>query len=473
MPVNKIDLYVHELAELYRWPDQGTLLVAISGGPDSTCAMRLMHEVALVKGFNLHFAHLDHCLRGSESAEDARFVEQLAHQYSWECTVKKVNIRQLHDEERGSLQQTCRLVRQDFLNHVASHVRAFGVVLGHNKGDQAETVLQHLIRGSGLAGLTGMSMIEKSETGLVTVRPLLGKTRSEVLEILEHYQMSYRRDPSNETDKYQRNHIRHHLIPFIEQHYNPQIVNRLADMADILREDEKFLESQSLKLAEKAVTKKQDAVVIDCNLLKNQSQSLAVRVMRYAYRLLRGSTENLTFEHSIKLLKLLDSRHGDRVSLPDNIDCEKIYGELYCYYKQIWDKALDKIENQTVSIDQEICLSEKLKLRVTLEDYPGTRTYFKSDLNEACFDYSQVELPLTVRSREDGDRFYPDGVPGSKKLKDFFIDRKIPKKLRDKCVLLVDNSGKILWIAGIRRSRYAKISQQTEKILVCRIMEGQ
>ncbi|QOR34524.1 tRNA lysidine(34) synthetase TilS [Clostridium sp. 'deep sea'] len=472
MSTHKYHEFIKMLTNTYQWPSGKTLIVAISGGPDSTCAMRVLHDLALNHDFKLHLAHLDHCLRGEHSDKDAEYVKSLAHMFKWDYTIEKANLNLIYEETQGSMQQVCRDVRMKFLQRVAKKVKAFGIAFGHNKGDQAETILQHLIRGSGLAGLTGMQIIEKNNDKLAIIRPLIQKTRGEILEMLDAFQLTYRQDASNKTDKYQRNHIRHNLIPFIEDNYNPQVIDRISDMSKVLKQDEDYLNEQALLLAQRALKETPKAVVVEIEILKSIHLALCTRVMRYAYRLLTGTTDNLSFEHSLKLSKLINSRHGDSISLPKEVTCEKVYDRLYLYYKDNWNESVN-LSSIAIESPTTIELPDNKYLKIEIKDYNHSEAYKLKLRDVAYFDLDKVAMPIIARTRQNGDKFFPEGAPGKKKLKDFFIDKKIPKNSRNHLVLIVDNSGKILWITGLRRSQYAKITNKTKKVLALRIMEGE
>ncbi|NOQ42022.1 MAG: tRNA lysidine(34) synthetase TilS, partial [Desulfuromusa sp.] len=161
-----VDQHIVNINKQLPWPSQGVVVVAVSGGPDSVCTLRVCHELAQIRGFSIHVAHLDHGLRGEESHRDAIFTKELAASLGWPITCAYRDVQQLHGYT-GSLQQRCRAARQDFLDQVIEDQRAVAIVYGHNLDDQAETVLQHLVRGSGLQGLTGMRQSEEKEGVLV------------------------------------------------------------------------------------------------------------------------------------------------------------------------------------------------------------------------------------------------------------------------------------------------------------------
>ena len=461
--------YIASTIKRLPWPTQGTVVVAVSGGPDSVCALRVCHAIAQVKGFSIHVAHLDHGLRGAESHDDAIFTQRLAEELGWPVTSAYRAVEQIKGYS-GSLQQRCRTIRQDFLNEVVVNQEAVALVYGHNLDDQAETVIQHLMRGSGLKGLSGMRESDH-QGGVLVLRPLLDISRIQIIELLKEWEQSYRQDPSNETDKYQRNHIRHHLLPYLRQEYNPNITQRIADMAAIIAHDDDLLQDLTDRALATSMQVKENMITLNRALLQQQPQAIQLRAMRRAYQRLNGSTEDLTYAHALEMISLLSEGHGKSLSLPNGITCEIIYTQLCLFYaRDLYHESHDLAVPVMVTIPGLTNTAGGKRLSAIVHNSVNALEKMNK---RVVFDLNRLKLPLAIRTRKPGDRFYPYKAPGSKKLKNFMIDLKIPRHLRDRQLLLVDGEDQILWIIGIRRSNYAIISANTQQILELSIGEDQ
>jgi tRNA(Ile)-lysidine synthase len=217
------------------------LLVGISGGADSVALIRCLHRLAPVLGVSLTAAHLDHGLRGTEGKEDLEFVRKLAASLDLAFIGESVDVSRLSTPK--NLEERARVVRYEFLNRAARSVDAGKIALGHNRNDQAETVLLHLLRGS---GITGFSAIRPRAGNLI--RPLLEMPRRNILDYLESLGVPFREDSTNRNLRYRRNRVRHELIPYLEAWFNPQIVASLTRQADMARELNDFLDLESERI---------------------------------------------------------------------------------------------------------------------------------------------------------------------------------------------------------------------------------
>lgn len=436
------------------------IVVAVSGGPDSVCLALLLNELAKHMELKLHLAHLNHCFRGAEAEADADFVMKLGDRLGWPVTVETIDVPGILRQEGGSPQAVSRKLRYDFLKQVASQTGSSVIALGHNKNDQAETFLINLLRGAGTTGLAAMAEREHIGDGIVLLRPLLSVTRKEILSYLEHKQQPFRVDRSNLQDKYLRNHIRHHLLPFIEQHYNPAIVNRLYDTAAILREEDEYLRCVTSRVVHKCLHKKDNAVILSCKEYGALHPALQKRILRTAYCWVRGSVLDITARHIQDLQRLVQGSHGRRIELPAGVICEKVYNTAVFYFNTEFHDYCKElmVPGRTWVRDGWIITEIKPKERVVLTDNP----YY------AFLDLGAVGSKLYVRTRKPGDVFQPLGMQGSKKLKDFFIDLKVPRYLRDAVPLVVTANDEIVWVVPYRIGQPFRVTDITQHVLECR-----
>ena len=455
------------------------IIVAVSGGADSTSLLYILNS--LKKDFNLtlHVAHLNHLLRGKESYRDADFVRGLAKSLAIPCTIAVKDIKALKKKLKTSTQATARQARIDFLSKLKEKNDAAKIATGHTLDDRAETVLINLIKGCGGSGIAGMDFYNRR---MGIVRPLLSVTRKEVEKYLKEKKVEFINDSSNYKKIYLRNRIRLELIPLLEKGFNPQIKRRLADTAQILSMEDDYLEEQAEKFLESALIRvydfsaraegsgsasdkeEADKIVLNVNSLKSLPVAITYRIIRKALWRLKSDIKGLGFSHVDKVFLLMrEGKTGSSLNLPGKIRVRKVYNELV-FYKSIKKKIFPA---KTVKL----AVPGKTKLPwlgKTLKSLVVQRDSIKFIVNDkriGIFDFQKIETPVIVRTKKNGDRFTPFGMKGSKKLKDFFIDRKIPGENREKIPLLL-SSGEIIWVVGERISDKFKVTQSTKEVLL-------
>mgnify|MGYP002331987005 CR=1 FL=1 len=439
------------------------VLVGVSGGPDSVA---LLHALYVLRGeleIALHVAHLNHMFRGREAEEDVRYVKNLAGRLGLPVTVREVDVPRLLKEKGGSPQEVAREVRYQFYREVASQVGANRVAVGQNMNDQAETLLMRLIRGTGLDGLAGIPVFRD---GFV-IRPLLGATREVIEEYCRAQGLEPREDTSNLKPVYTRNKIRHELLPLLEKEYNPCVVETLAKTADLLAHDREYLESQ----AEKAYRKlkfslPQGYTALKIRDLLDLPLGLRRRVVRLAVAAVAGGAGEPGYGHVEEILSLTGrGKTGKKTRCPGNIWVVREAEHLVFGSQEPEGHGPGLVETRLVIPGETRVEGLGLVFRTRVIDADAAREKLDEVVdNEAYLDYNKLELPLLVRSRRPGDVFWPLGARGRKKLKDFFIDCKIPRREKEKVVILA-SARDIIWVVGYRIDERFKVSEDTKKVL--------
>jgi tRNA(Ile)-lysidine synthase len=429
-----------------------TVVVAVSGGPDSVCLLDLMRERAQEAGFYLHVAHLNHGFR-AEAEEEARFVEGLASRWNLPVTVRKVDLPDICRTRKLSKQAGARAVRYAFLEEVARSQGARWIALGHTADDQAETVLMRLLRGAGGIGLSGIPPVRQGRV----IRPLLSITRSEILRHLTEGMIPFVEDPSNARTDYLRNRIRHELLPILAR-YNPRIRQVLCREAGLLREEDQFIE-ELLKGALPALCVRQpDGLALLADGMRGVPPVLARRAIRWAIKEIKGNLEGITSDHVASVFKLLHGPVSGKRPLPEEIVVERDYDRLLFRKNPpapvAWSPIPLSIPGETTIPG----LSLKLVSRIT-DGAP-----LPASPSEAAFDLDRVSSPLILRPRRPGDHFYPVGMTGRKKLQDFFVDEKVHRNDRDQMPLLAAPEG-ILWVVGRRQDRRFAANPKSKRTL--------
>jgi tRNA(Ile)-lysidine synthase len=460
------------------------ILLAVSGGADSTA---LMYAMCAIKAENVPAlplagklsgdilcAHINHQLRGSESDGDEAFVIAQADKLNLAITTKRLDVRGFAHKNKLSIETAARKLRIESLLDIAEANDCKWVATAHQKDDNAETVIQRLVRGTGFRGLGGIWPVRKFADGIGFVRPLLCVRRDEIVEYLRKRDLKWRVDRTNDDCKYRRNYIRHRLLPALQQQCNGSIVEQLSELAQSAQKFYSLVCSSVEKIWPQLTDCTADNVTLDLKSFLAQPPAVKVEMIRRSLTYLGGGERDLTHRHYERVLQLSRQNiSGREIGLPDGfvVWCE--YGKLIFARA----KGVLKPEEQ---------ISKSIKLEV-----PG-RTRFARYLIEAAifeaegrefekfkaqktnfvewFDLDNVKLPLVVRSREDGDRFVPLGLREEKKVGKFLTAAKVPQQIRKK-VFIVADAEKIIWVWPIRIGEQAKVASGTRKILQLRITD--
>ncbi len=439
------------------------LLVGVSGGPDSVCLLHILHQLREALRVSLHVAHLDHRLRGADSAADAVYVSRLAQRLGIAATVEQSDVKAYRKERRLSLEQAAREVRYDFFCEVAESVGAKRIALGHTQDDQVETILMHLVRGTGLAGLRGMQPIsawQKRHGGaLLVVRPLLEVARAQTEEYCRAHNLEPRSDFSNFSPSFLRNRLRHELIPLLRS-YNKNISAALLRTARAAADDLSFLEAQVSQVWQQVVTEQPNGLLLNTEALLSLHPSLRRHLLRRALAVLLGDLADIESIHIEKMMEALSKPAGKRLSLPRGLLFHVGYNTCL-------------VTKGAYDICPFPALEGEHKLQVPGDTMiPGWRVRAnivslgeKAEGFRACLDLDEAGTDLVVRSRRAGDRFQPLGMTEPKRLQDFMVDAKIPRSWRDRVPLVCSPQG-ILWVVGWRIAERVRVKDSTRRGLL-------
>ena len=449
------------------------LLVAVSGGPDSIALLSLLHRLAQSWRLTLTAVHFNYGLRGAESDGDEVFVSTFCKERQLPLVIHRPKL--VKRRQRSSLQATARDARYDFMKQLAREVGADRIAVGHTANDQAETVLMWLLRGAGMAGLAGMPYAR--EDGII--RPLLEATREEVVAYLDHERLTYRCDSSNDKPFYHRNRIRKELFPVITG-LAPAAVRLLQRQADLLREDERYLAEATNELARTLVSHdSRGGQRVDRRAFIELPVALQRRLVRAILRTYDGEGRASSFRvvESVRRL-FLKGRSGARLLLKQVLvileqgsvrfspAAEGDHGReigsgqegreilpLPVPSTVYWART-----NQQIQVQHMNCRAAEM-----LGKEPSQ--------GRVLFDADRFSEPLLVRAWQPGDRFSPHGMRGkSKKLQDFFTDRKVARQERGKVPLLVAPEG-ILWVVGMQQDERFIIRDGTTRCAVASVSD--
>ncbi len=427
------------------------VLLGVSGGPDS---MFMLYALNKLKG-KLHFevavATFNHKLR-REAKEEAGFVKSFAEKLSLNFFYGESDVKKVAQEEKLTIEEAARKERLNFLFKIKEEYKFDKIALAHNKDDFIETVLYHIIKGSGMEGLVGIS--PKSFNGII--HPILFIEKHEIEEFLLMHKIPYKTDWTNFSVDYTRNRIRHQIIPLITA-INESFKDNITSMSDIIREENNFLSEVVEKDKEIVSFKENGKVYYSMKIFLSLPKFEQRRIIKKLF-----GEKNASFERVERILKFL---HGEERK-------ENFYGNLFIFKKDdVFFINEEKEIPFTTDEEYELDIPDTKLIKeanATIRLYTtSNKNIGELSKNRAVFDLEKLKLPLKVRFRKAGDRIKIEN--GTKKLQDLFTDAKIPVGARAKVPILVDANDKILWVIGIRRSALYKVNKKTKIILIVEV----
>lgn len=469
--MNRLVKKVTETIEKYNMIEEGDkVIIAVSGGPDSICLFDILNRIKDQLKISLVIAHVHHGIREKEADLEARFVRLKSFHLNLPFEQRTVSVPEIAKAKGLSVEQAGRVERYKFFKELLNKYQAQKIALGHHADDQAETMLMRLIRGSGLRGLVGIPAKRD-----VFIRPIIECTRQEIEEHCRLNKISYCTDSSNREPNYLRNKIRLELIPFLNKEFHPAIVKNLLQLQTIIRDELSFWEEITEQYYRKALLKEvSEQVILNSKILRNWSPGIQRTVIRRALKHLNHYLEDIQFNHieAVRLMCLKDE--GEKyLYLPGGLRVRKNYEEIFFGPARNIpisgkDKEIEALESElTVGQETEI---HNLGLKFITKLYDCNNVNFEKlskeiTKNEVYLDYHKLNLPLKIRNRKPGDKFQPLNSNFYKKVKSFFIDQKVKRHNREKIMLVVDSTNRIVWIAGYQADNRFKITKNTKKIL--------
>jgi tRNA(Ile)-lysidine synthase len=450
------------------------LLVAVSGGPDSVALLSVLARLAPAWRLKLTAVHFNYRLRGSESDGDEAFVSALCRERGIALLIRRPTL--VKGRQQSSLQALARDARYAAMKSIAFEIGADRIVVGHTANDQAETMLMWMLRGAGLTGLAGMPFIREA----LIIRPLLAVSRKEILEYLAQEGLEYRQDSSNESARYRRNRIRRELVPVMEQ-IAPATVRLLQRQANLLREDERYLEQVVRELYASIV--RRDAgggQRFDRQAFAAIPVALQRRIVRMVLRAAdpKGRASSAQVVEDVQQF-CLTAVQGARlllrqVELTREGDAIRI--------DQRGQRRSGRVTGSAGAVEAEIPMAipstvywpgTRQKIHVQVMTRQAAESLLRSPAADcAVFDADRLSEPLALRSWRVGDRFCPSGMKGKrKKLQDLFTDMKVGRQERKRIPLLVAPEG-ILWVVGRRQDERFLVRESSVRCLVATVKPG-
>lgn len=444
-----------------------TILVGVSGGPDSMALLHCLIALREKWSLTLVVGHLHHGIRKEGADRDAAFVQRVSADLGLNCKIRKENVKSFCTDRGLSLQEGARRLRYRLYDEAAREYEAEKVALGHQGDDNAESVMMHLLRGTGPRGLTGIPAVRNGRI----VRPLIDVTRQDIVRFLRENEIGYVEDASNRDLRYLRNRVRHELFPLLKSRYGVEAGTVLNRLAETMKEEEDFWQVQVNHSYQSALVAEEGGrITLSVDQLKGLHPALRHRCIRRAVFRLKGDTKRLERKHVMMISQLVDAPCGPTNDLPQGVRVSRALDTLVfsrgcqdrgeAFAHEIHGPGEMVIPEVGLRLKASICPAEGMISRLT--SFPPT---------VACVDYRALSFPLIVRNIRPGDRFVPLGMSGSQKVKDFFINRKVPRPERRR-IPLVWSGKRLVWVAGHRIDEAVRVHRDTERILKLELSNG-
>ncbi len=432
------------------------VLVAVSGGPDSVCLLHVLREIAAEFDLSLHIAHMDHMFRGKESADEALFVADVAKRLGIPADIEAFDVPAYCRERGLSPQEGARSVRYAFLSRVAAAAGASRIATGHTANDQAETFLMRLSRGAGVTGLSAIPPVRGS-----IIRPLLDVTREAVMTYIQANGIGFVSDPSNAKRAYTRNRFRMDVLPLLKQ-FNPRIVETLASEAALLRDEDEAAERQLAGVVERLISRSEDAVVVNRDEFNTLPPAFRRRLLRKMVGLAGGDPSTLSLDRIDGAVSFMNGAlSGRTMTLTSGIVIGREYDRFIIGGQETPQGFTYQLAVPGITPVPELDMEIDATLSGDVKNTAGEANYRW----QALFDYDRIKTHLILRNRRPGDWFCPSGMDGKrKKLQDYFVDEKIPLRLRDRIPILCAGDD-ILWVLGFRTDGRCLPRQDTASVL--------
>lgn len=466
LPMSAPDPTIKKAVEALGLPPKGaSLLVGLSGGPDSVCLLHVLASLAKEQGWTLSAAHLNHCTRGEQSDRDEALAREVCESMDVPFFLRRVDVPRIAKRNGESIETAARLERYQFFRDLAEARGVQAVALAHNADDQVETILFRILRGTGLRGLSGIPASRPLYRGAkaVVVRPLLGVSRDEILRYLKARGLRYRLDKSNYQSRHARNELRHKLLPLLRDEYNVNIDEALTGLSAVAAEAcERMTASFQ---PEGWLRAEADGSMLSCKVSEvegfNELQSMLL--LETAVEQLTGEFAPVNRESARRWLALMSEGGAPGFDMAGGIAVWREYGDLLIGRREFHRSP----EPERVAVPGSTALEAyglRVDCAVVAHDAAAFSAFRSSKTAmQEWFDADALGGDLQLRCWEEGDQFQPLGMQGSKKLQDLFVDLKLPRRLRHTVPLLV-GGGRIAWVVGHRIAEPFRIHAGTTRV---------
>lgn len=420
------------------------IVVGVSGGADSLALLHILLYFKKDYGLELVVVHLNHQLRDQEGKRDADFVADLARRWGITAFIESADVLGYAKDKKLSIETAAREIRYQLYQRIAKTTQASKIALGHHADDQVETILMRILRGAGEEGLAGISPVRDN-----IIRPLLNVTKGEIELYCRENDLNYCLDATNLETVYLRNKIRLELLPLLEKDYNGNIKQTLLRLGTLAREDANYWSQYCQEILQEIIVRSEkNGLILEWKKITSYHSAVQRRLIREAIRKVQGNVLNVGFDRLEEIrIFFLSSPQGKKI-LPSGLILEKSYGQLAIYQEEEISYSYSlQIPGINILEDLNLTIRTQVIDQIPPQQNLNPRQFYLS--------FNPSDGPLVIRNRREGDWFSPHGARGSKKIKDYFIDAKVPRFLRDKIPLLAQKN-QVFWIIGQRLGKSEK-----------------
>ncbi len=436
------------------------VILGLSGGADSVALLYLLRDLSADYHLTLVCVHVNHGVRGAEAQADQQFVASLCEALGVPLTIVSADVPKMAKQMHLTIEEAGRQVRYRAFQDACLQYGGTKIAVAHNQNDQAETLLYRLCRGAGQKGLGGIRPVRDN-----IIRPLLYCTRQQIETYCADHRISYQTDSTNLQENYTRNKIRLKLLPALQEQLNTNIVETLSRTADLLREEDEFLEVLARQALVCCVRNEESKLLIDVHTLDTYDLVLKRRIIRNACVQFSPALHDISHEHVRMILSLQNAETGKTIVMPNGLRASRRYDDIFIY-KQPDNQVefLYTIPLDTVVFIKEIQKSVLITCQTHTIDQNHTNCYTK------IFDYDRIYGNFTIRTRREGDKIYFKSMNGNKKVKNLFIDLKIPRDKRERVPILCHEDD-VMWVVGFGASDLYSQAEHTKNKFYVHIWE--
>ncbi|MBP2242600.1 tRNA(Ile)-lysidine synthase [Cytobacillus eiseniae] len=424
------------------------VLVGVSGGPDSLALLHYLWRKRPFYQLSLVAVHVDHMFRGEESFDEAIFVQKFCEERDIPFEMTRVNVPNYIAESGKSAQIASRECRYQFYEEMMAKYQADYLALGHHGDDQIETILMRLTRGSAGEARAGIAWMRPFNDGQI-IRPFLTLSRKDIETYCVKHELNPRRDPSNDKEIYSRNRFRKNVIPFLKSE-NPLVHEHFQRFSEEIQTDEAFLQELTIAKMNKVMDKKAPGEII---IKINDFQAMPIPLQRRGIQLILNYLYNekptsLSAIHIENVIALMSNPHpSGTLHFPNGLNVVRSYEKCHFLFRlqQVQSYRFEMSKPGKIELPNGSCIMMEFTNLQEGSTHADTLLLNSED----------ILLPLVIRTREDGDRMTLKGMQGTKKVKDLFIDKKIPLHERNIWPIVTDGNGQILWVPGLKKFHYS------------------
>ena len=413
------------------------IVVGVSGGADSICLLHFLYSIKDRFNLKITAVHINHLMRGEESDLDNKFVVEFCDKLNIPIKVFSFDINKIAKDENLSSEEAGRKYRYIAFNETLKKENATKIAIAHNKDDNAETIIMRFLRGTGIKGLSGIAYKRDN-----IIRPILDCLRLDIEDYCKRHSLSYRNDSTNSLDIYTRNKIRLNFIPSIKENFNPNIIDTLTNMAKTFNDENNFLDNLSKDYLNKCLIEQaKDKITLNINILNTLDLVIQKRILRLCFSHFNKELYNISLEHINMVIDILKKQTGKKLNLPNNLYVYKQYDNLIITKTNISSEN-NLMYNYKIDLDKPIYVKEINKNILLSKNIVNISTKGYTIL----LNYDKIKDSLFIRQRNAGDKIYINNM--TKKIKNIFIDLKIPSNERNLYPILLCNNT-IIGILGL------------------------